>query len=127
MITIMGWETLMFLTSFDCSIAWSVSFEIENGGGHSFFGFLDQLGLETGVFIGLSLLFYIWAFSLQSAGGVIAYMTQAEAVADQQNAFDMSMDEHLESMSSSRPQMDRPMQSEDVMELIRSRMQQNKR
>lgn len=91
------------------------------------FGAFDLLGMETGVFIGLSVLFYIWAFSLQSAGGVIAYVTQAEAVADQQNAFDMSMDEHLESMSASRPQMDRPMQSEDVMELIRSRMQQNKR
>jgi len=112
-----------FLLGFGDSLA-AAMVQLETTRG---FGILDQLGLETGVFIGLSLLFYIWAFSLQSAGGVIAYMTQAEAVADQQNAFDMSMDEHLESMSSSRPQMDRPMQSEDVMELIRSRMQQNKR
>lgn len=88
---------------------------------------LNVLGLETGVFIGLSLLFYIWAISLQSAGGVVSYMDEARAVADQQNAFDMSMDDHLQKISSAAPQPARPMQSQDVMELIRSRMQQNKR
>lgn len=91
------------------------------------FDALDLLGLETGVFLGLSLLFYIWAFSLQSAGGVLAYMARAEEFADQQNAFDMSMDEHLKSMQSAAPPPERPMQADDVMELIRSRMQQNKR
>ncbi|MEJ8559852.1 hypothetical protein QTO30_00390 [Yoonia sp. GPGPB17] len=84
------------------------------------------LGTETWVFLGLCLLIYCWVFSLQSAGGVLAYMNQAEEVADQQNAFDMSMDAHLETMSSTQPP-ERPMQSEDVMELIRSRMQKNNR
>ena len=90
-------------------------------------GAIDLLGLETGVFIGLSLLFYIWAFSLQSAGGVLAFMNQVEEIADKQSAFDMSMDEHLQSISTRTAQPERPIQSQDVMELVRSRMQQNKR
>ena len=88
---------------------------------------LNLFGLETAVFIGLTLIFYLWVFSLQSAGGVLVYMNQVQEIADQQNAFDMSMDEHLQTMTSDAPLSDRPMQSEDVMELIRSRMQQNKR
>lgn len=88
---------------------------------------VSLLGVETGVFIGLSLLFYLWAFSLQSAGGVLAFMNEVEDVADKQNAFDMSMDEHLKSISNPTSQQQSPIQSQDVMELIRSRMQQNKR
>ncbi|PJI91200.1 hypothetical protein BC777_0024 [Yoonia maricola] len=87
---------------------------------------VSLLGTETGIFIGLCVVFYIWAIALQSAGGVLAYMKQAEDFSDQQNAFDMSMDAHLETMTNAQP-VERPMQSEDVMELIRSRMQQNKR
>ena len=87
---------------------------------------LGLLGVETAVFLGLSLLFYLLAFSLQSAAGALAYMNELEDMSDQQNAFDMSMDEHLQTMTSSTAQPERPMQSEDVMELIRSRMQQRK-
>ncbi|EBA12690.1 hypothetical protein RCCS2_15374 [Roseobacter sp. CCS2] len=89
-------------------------------------GTLELIGWETWAFVGLCLLFYIWAFSLQSAGGVLAYMNQAEEFSDQQNAFDMSMDAHLETMSASKP-VEKQVQSEDVMELIRSRMQQKNR
>lgn len=86
---------------------------------------LELLGLETAVFIGISVLLYLLGFSLQCAGGVLIYMNQAEDVADQQNAFDLSMDAHLAATSSAPPEPQT--QPVDVMELIRSRMEQNKR
>lgn len=88
---------------------------------------LELLGLETAVFIGISVLIYLWGFSLQCAGGVLIYMNQAQAFADQQNAFDMSLDAHLAAPSPAQAPPERQMQSADVMELIRSRMEQNKR
>ncbi len=86
---------------------------------------LALMGKEVWIFLGICLLLYLWSFSLQSAGGALAYINQLQEVSDQQNAFDMSMDAHLESMSNPQP-VERPIQSEDVMELIRSRMQQKK-
>ena len=75
---------------------------------------LQLMGKEAWIFFGICLLIYLWAFSLQSAGGALAYINQLQEVADQQNAFDMSMDAHLESMSNPQP-VERPIQSEDVM------------
>lgn len=88
---------------------------------------LNLLGLETAVFLGLTILFYLWSVSLQAAGGALAYVSQVRDLADQQNAFDMSMDVHLDTMSKTGQPAERPIQPDDVMELIRSRMKQNKR
>jgi len=90
-------------------------------------GSLELPGVEAAVFFGMVLFMYLWGFSLQCAGGVLIYMNQAEQVADQQNAFDMTMDDHLQSMTGATPQPKREIQSADVMELIRSRMQNNQK
>ncbi len=92
------------------------------------FDLLGELGMEFWIFVGIAFLIYLLAFSLQSAGGVLAYINEAELVSDRQNAFDMSMDAQLEPKAPSAQRIaERQVQSEDVMELIRSRMQQNKR
>lgn len=88
---------------------------------------LGALGMEAWIFLGITLLLYLLAFSLQSAGGVLAYVNEAELVSDRQNAFDMSMDTQLDKKPSPQRVAERQVQSEDVMELIRSRMQQNKK
>jgi len=90
---------------------------------------LALLGLETAVFIGVTLLLYLWAFSLQCAGGALLYLNQVEQVSDEQNAFDMSMDAHLGAAPTPTPtaRPERQIQSSDVMDLIRKRMQENKR
>jgi hypothetical protein len=86
---------------------------------------LGLLGLETGVFLGMVVLIYLWAFSLQCAGGALVYLNHVAREVDAQSAFDMSMDEHLEAATPAAPQ--REIQPSDVMELVRRRMQQNKR
>ncbi|HEV8035995.1 hypothetical protein [Yoonia sp.] len=88
---------------------------------------LDLLGLETGVFLALLIVFYLWAFSLQCAGGALAFLNHLARENDAQNAFDMSMDAHLAAASQTSPRVQKEMQSADVMELVRSRMRQNKR
>ena len=86
---------------------------------------VSLMGPEMALFLGLLLLFYLWGFSLQCAGGALVYLNHVAREAEAQNAFDMSMDAHLEELNETTPQ--REIQPQDVMELVRSRMQQNQR
>ncbi|WP_342071593.1 hypothetical protein [Yoonia algicola] len=57
--------------------------------------------------------------------GALVYLNHVAREVDAQSAFDMAMDEHLEAASPTADQ--REIQPSDVMELVRRRMQQNKR
>jgi hypothetical protein len=86
---------------------------------------VNVMGPEIAVFLGLLVLLNLWGFSLQCAGGALAFLNHLAREAEAQEAFDMTMDAHLEELTQTTPQ--REIQPQDVMELVRSRMQQNKR
>lgn len=81
---------------------------------------LSTLGVEFAMFCGLCLFFFLFFFSLQCAGGVLVYMRHKDAVDRADQAFAKSVEKDLAGDQPTQPEV-------DVMDLVRSRMQNKDR
>lgn len=77
-----------------------------------------SIGTDAYVLIGISVLLFLYFFSLQCAGAVLVYIRKRTEVGYRQQAFDDAMRKEEERA--------RPMQDTDLRELVRSRMPEKK-
>ncbi len=81
------------------------------------FADLAAFGIEGAAILGLALLMFLWFFSLQCAGAVLVFMQRFQGVVTIKQERNKKLAADLEEQPSEAP---------DVMQLIRSRMQNNR-
>jgi hypothetical protein len=75
---------------------------------------LAAFGVEGAVILGLGLILFLWFFSLQCAGAVLVFMQRFQGAVAQKQERNTALTADLD---------DQPSDAPDVMQLIRSRMQ----
>ena len=85
---------------------------------------ISALQVELVVFAGLLFVIQLWAFSLQCAGATLVYLRYIAHENASQEALDTTLKQRLTELSEEPPE--RQTQRDDVMALVRSRMNKNK-